>query len=188
MASSVTEVGNPQQSGKKGKDKNKDLAVLVDDKLVEVNDSIITLTGRVDEMEKRIKELESERELEELCGEMQVAINSIVADVSKEVQALRVSEATQGEELKACKAEIEAYKIRVEALEAQLKVCMTAVASMGASVSSQVSTTPKGNALPTPTYNGVRNAREIDNFFWKFEAYFGVTGICLLYTSPSPRD
>ena len=52
-----------------------------------------------------------------------------------------------------------------------------AVANMGASGSSQVSTIPKGNALPTPTYNEARNAREIDNFFWKFEAYFGATGI-----------
>jgi len=66
MASSITEVGNPQQGGKKGKDKNKDLAFLVDDKLTEVNNSIITLTGRVDEMEKRIEELESEGDLEEL--------------------------------------------------------------------------------------------------------------------------
>ena len=65
MASSVTKVGNPQQGGKKGKDKNKDLAVLVDDKLTEVNNSIITLTGRVDEMENCIKELESNGDLEE---------------------------------------------------------------------------------------------------------------------------
>ena len=96
MASSMTDVGNPQQGGKKGKDKNKDLAILVDDKLAEVNDFIITLTGRVDEMEKRIEELKSEGDLEELCGEMQVAINSVVADVNKEVQALRASEAAQG--------------------------------------------------------------------------------------------
>ena len=60
MASSMTNAGNPQQGGKKGKDKNKDLAVLVDDKLTEVNNSIITLTGRMDEMKTRIKELEFE--------------------------------------------------------------------------------------------------------------------------------
>jgi len=82
MASSVTEVGNLQQGGKKGKDKNKDLAVLVNDKLAEVNDSIITLTGRVDEIKKRIEELDSEGDLEELRGEMQVAVNSVVADVN----------------------------------------------------------------------------------------------------------
>jgi len=70
MASSVTEVSNPQQGGKKGKDKNKDLPVLVDDKLAEVNDSIITLMGRVNEMEKRIEELKSEGDLGELRGEM----------------------------------------------------------------------------------------------------------------------
>ena len=67
------------------------MAVLVDDKLADVNNSIITLTGRVDEMEKRIEELESEGDLVELRGEMQVAINSVVADVNKEAQALRAS-------------------------------------------------------------------------------------------------
>ena len=94
MASSVTKVGNPQQGGKKSKDKNKELAVLVDDRVAEINASIITLTGRVDEMEKRIEEVESEGDLEELRGEMQVAVNSVVADVNKEVLALRASEAT----------------------------------------------------------------------------------------------
>ena len=69
-------------------------------------------------MERRIEELESEGDLEELRGEMQAAVNSVVADVNKEVQALRASEAAQGKELKSCRAEIEAYKIRVEALKA----------------------------------------------------------------------
>jgi len=40
-----------------------------------------------------------------------------------------------------------------------------------------VSPNSKENALHTPTYNGARNAREIDNFFWGLEAYFGATGI-----------
>ena len=70
MASSMIDAGNPQQGGKKGKDKNKDLAVLVDDKLAEVNDSIITLTGRVDEMEKRLEELESMGDFKELREEV----------------------------------------------------------------------------------------------------------------------
>ena len=54
---------------------------------------------------------------------------------------------------------------------------MVAMANASNGVSGQVSTTPKVNALQTPTYNGARNAREIDNFFWKFEAYFGAVGI-----------
>jgi len=130
MASSVTDADNLQQSGKKDKDKNKDLVVLVDDKLVEVNDSIITLTGRVDEMENRIKELRSEEDFEELLGEMEVAVNSIVADVNGEIQALRASKVTQEEELKACRAEVESYKTKIEALEAQLRVCVAPVANM----------------------------------------------------------
>ena len=103
---------------------------------------------------------------------MQAAVNSLVADVNKEVEALRASEATQEEELKAYMAEVEAYKTRV-ALEAQLKVCMAAMANIGASRLSQMSTTPKRNALQTPIYNGVRNATEIDSFLWGLKAYFG---------------
>jgi len=54
---------------------------------------------------------------------------------------------------------------------------MAAVANMGVSGPSQVSPTPKENTLQTPTYNGTRKVREIDNFFWKLEAYFGAVGI-----------
>jgi len=38
-------------------------------------------------------------------------------------------------------------------------------------------TTPKGNTLWPLTYNGARNAREIDNFFCGLEAYFREVGI-----------
>jgi len=34
----------------------------------------------------------------------------------------------------------------------------------------QMSTTPKGNALRPPSYNGANNAREIDNFIWRLKA------------------
>ena len=153
------------------------MAVLVNDKLAEVNNSIITLTSRVDEMETRIKELESEGDLEELRGEMQLAVNSVVADVNKEILALRALKVAQEEELKACRAEVESYKAKVEALEAQLRVCMAVVANVSNGGSGQASTTPKGNALQPPVYNGARNAREIDNFFWELEAYFGAVGI-----------
>jgi len=54
---------------------------------------------------------------------------------------------------------------------------MAAVANMRVTSPSQVSPNPKGNALQTPTYNGARNVREIDNFFWRLEAYFGAKDI-----------
>jgi len=66
------------------------------------------------------------------------------------------------------------HKARIETLEAQLKVCMAAVAN-GRSV--QVPTAPKGNAPRPPAFHGARNAREIDNFLWGLEAYFGAMGI-----------
>ena len=88
MASSVTDTGNPQQAGKKGKDKNKGLSVLVDDKLVEIKHSMSNLTGRVDDIEKRIKKLESTRDLEEFRAEMQEAVKFLASNVNEEVQAL----------------------------------------------------------------------------------------------------
>ena len=51
MASSVT--GNPQ-GGKKSKDKNKDLAVLVDERLAKFFNSTATVTSRVNHMEKHL--------------------------------------------------------------------------------------------------------------------------------------
>ena len=41
----------------------------------------------------------------------------------------------------------------------------------------QVSTAPQGNAPRPPAFHGARSAREIDNFLWGLEAYFGVVGI-----------
>jgi len=178
MASSVTDTGNPQQAGKKGKDKNKGLSVLVDDKLVEIKHSMSNLTGRVDDIEKCIEELESTGDIEEFRVKMREAVKSLASNVNEEVQALWDGELQAYKaEVVASKSEIEAYKARVEALETQLKVCMTAVANASNGWSSQVSTTPKVNVLQTPTHNGARNAREIGNFFWKFEACFGDIGI-----------
>jgi len=48
-------------------------------------------------------------------------VNSVVADVNKEIQALEASEAAKD-------AKIQAYEARIEALEVQLKVYMAAVA------------------------------------------------------------
>lgn len=71
MTSSVTNAGSPQQSGKKGKDKNKDVIVLMEDRLAEFNTIMSTLTGRIEDMDKRIEEFESDGDMEELRGEIQ---------------------------------------------------------------------------------------------------------------------
>ena len=48
-----------QQDEKKGKDKNKDFSILVDERLAEINNSMATLTRRVDDMDKHIEESSS---------------------------------------------------------------------------------------------------------------------------------
>jgi len=49
-------------------------------------------------------------DFEELHRAMQVAVNSVVPNVNKKVQALSTFEAAQEEQLKVCRAEMEAYK------------------------------------------------------------------------------
>jgi len=61
------------------------LAVLVDERLAKITSSMATLTSRVDDMEKHLEKLESIRDFEELRGEVQVAINSMLANVNQEV-------------------------------------------------------------------------------------------------------
>jgi len=140
MSSASEAFTGNEQGGKKGKDKNKDLSVLVDNRLAKINNSMTTLMGRVDDMDKRLKELEFMRDFEELRGEVQVAVNFTVANVNKEIQALKASKAAKD-------AKIQVYEARIKALEAQLKVCMAMVANMGNGGSTQVSTTLNGNAL-----------------------------------------
>ena len=53
----------------------------------------------MDDIDKHIKECESERDMEELQMEMQVVMNSIVTDFNKEIQALRMSKATKDGEI-----------------------------------------------------------------------------------------
>jgi len=66
-------------------------------------------------------------------------VNLVVAEVNKEMQALQASKAGKD-------AELEAYKARSEALEAQLKVYTTTIANMGNDGYVQASTTSKVNA------------------------------------------
>jgi len=122
VVSSVTNAGNPQQGGKKDKDKNKDIMVLVEESLIEINAIMSILTGRVEDMDKRIKELESKGDKEEPREEMRAVVNSVVVDVLIRIQILRASKATEHAKLQAFRPEIEVYKVRVEALEAQIKV------------------------------------------------------------------
>jgi len=90
------------------------------------------------------------RDFDELRGEMQATVNFVVADVNKEIQALRVPEAAKD-------VELQAYKASVEALEAQVKLCMATMANMDSGGSDQLSTMPKDKVLQPPTYNGARN-------------------------------
>jgi len=106
--------------------------------------------------------------MEEIRGEVQLAMTSVTDDFRKELQTLRASKATKDGELQACKAEVQAckakievYEARIEAFKAKIKVCMATVANSG---SVQVPGAQKGNAPRPSAFHGARNARVIDSF------------------------
>ena len=109
------------------------------------------LMGRVDDMEKCIEDLESTGDLKEFRMEMQKVVKSLASNVNEEVQTLWASKEAKLQacrvELAAYKDEVDAHKARIEALEDQLKLCMTAMTNMANSGSGQVSTTLKVNTL-----------------------------------------
>ena len=110
--------------------------------------------------------------MDELRGETQAAMSSIVANFNKELQALQAFEAAKDRELQTYKAKIEARKVEVEvykarvgveALKTQIKVCM---ATMDNDRVVQLSTTPKGNAPRPPAFYRARSVREMVNFLF----------------------
>jgi len=76
---SETSTGN-QQGGKKGKGKNQNTLGLVEELLVEINSTMSALACRVDDMHKRLEELESKGDIEKLHREMQATIKNSVVD------------------------------------------------------------------------------------------------------------
>ena len=73
----------------------------MDERLTNINNFMATLIGRVDDMEKHLQELESMGDFEELRGKVQVVVNSMVADVNEEIQALKASEAAKDAKIQA---------------------------------------------------------------------------------------
>ena len=56
---------------------NKNVVAFVEERLPEINTSMSTVVGTVDNMDKRIEELKLEGDIEELRWEMQVAVNPL---------------------------------------------------------------------------------------------------------------
>ena len=79
MGSSVIDVANPQQGGRKGKNKaNKVVAGLVNERLEKVHASMSTLMGGVEDMEKCIEELSFVVDTDELRWGMQSVMTSFL--------------------------------------------------------------------------------------------------------------
>ena len=86
MASSVTDT-NPQQGGKKGKDKNNDMMDLVEERLAEINTTMSALIGMVDDMDRRMEARVRWGHGRASWGDTMV-MTSVVANFKKELQAL----------------------------------------------------------------------------------------------------
>ena len=74
---------------------------LIDEKLVEINNSMSTLTERVDDTDRRLGELESGGGMGGLHGEVKAAMISVRDEFKKVLQALQASEAAKDDELMA---------------------------------------------------------------------------------------
>ena len=99
---------NSQRGGKKGQDKNKDVMVLDEKRLAEINTTTSSRLDRVKVISKRNKELEFDGDVDDLCVVMQEEMNLIVVNINKEIHTLRAFEDTEDGELQACNAKVEA--------------------------------------------------------------------------------
>jgi len=89
---------------------------LVQGRLTEINISISTLSGWVN-MDKHIEELQFKGDMQMLGEEMWAVVNSAMIDFDKEIQGLKATVVYMDDELQACRDEIEAYKVRIDAHE-----------------------------------------------------------------------
>ena len=89
------------------------MIVLVENRLVESTNTMSALTGRVEDTDKCINKLESIGNLDELRGETQTAMSSMVAIINREIQALRASEAAKGGELQALRLRCTRQRLRL---------------------------------------------------------------------------
>ena len=81
---------------------------LVEDRFVEFNTTMSTLMGRVEDIDNHIEELKSMGDMEELRGEMETAMSSMVPNINKEIRSFQASEAANDGKLHAFKAEVKA--------------------------------------------------------------------------------
>ena len=61
------------------------MITLVEDSLAKFNTTVSTLMGRVKDIDKRIQELGSMQNMEQLRGELQATMNSVVVDFNNEI-------------------------------------------------------------------------------------------------------
>ncbi|GMP84440.1 hypothetical protein CsSME_00037971 [Camellia sinensis var. sinensis] len=105
------------------------------------------LTARVDELVVRVEELE------EKVDSFEERVNSSLSEVVRDSPTER-----------------KALEARVASLEVELELCKKAII---AGNGGNVAPTRKKVRAPEPkSYDGARDAREIDNFIWNMERYF----------------
>ncbi|GFY91651.1 hypothetical protein Acr_08g0000470 [Actinidia rufa] len=149
----------PTGKGKRGK--SADIMASLEARLQRVEFAMADNRDKVEDMDQRIDGLEGGNE--EFHREMQGILNSLAESWKAQMDALKDS----------LQAEIAAIKEEIKEVKGDWSLCKMAVTQ--GTISSSHS--PKVDIPRPKSYNGSRNARELDNFLWDLDQYFEATGI-----------
>ena len=126
---------------------------LFEQRLARVELAMGNLVDKVEDSEKHIEELG-----EELCGEMQGALNQVANVTAQREDALE--------------ALVNALHRELDEMKGELAVCKTAMTQGTAIIQPTRVDVPKPKEL-----KGQRSAKEVDNFIRSMEQYFGALGV-----------
>ena len=166
-ASEVTELVGAQERdalppiGKGKRGKSTDIMSSMEARLQRVELAMADERDKVEETNQRIEGLEGSHE--EFQGEIQGALNSLTNSWKEQLDALK----------NLFQAEIAAMKEEIKEVKGDMSLCKMAIAR--GTISSSLS--PKIDIPRPKSYNGSRNARELDNFLWNLDQYFDAMGM-----------
>ncbi|XP_050387928.1 uncharacterized protein LOC126804551 [Argentina anserina] len=155
------------------KERVKDMLAAIDSRLTQVEESVSGMGAQVEDLEAKdvaihtaIKGMMLKLE-KSLRGE----IDKVRGEFMGELARMREVQEREHNSMLARMEEMHADSTRMEAMQADLALCKRALAA-GASTSSSVEA--KRIEVPKPkSFGGMRNAREVDNFLWGLDQYFG---------------
>lgn len=147
--------------GKAKRDKSRDVIATLEARLAKIELFMCDGNDKFEELGQSIEELQSGGD--ELRWDMLGALNTFAATIRGELEEFKES----------LLAELASIREEVKEVKSDWSLCKMVV-TQGA-ITSQ--TTLRVDVPRPKTFNGSRNAREIDNFLWGLEQYFDASGV-----------